>query len=183
VRLGAESDRIHGAGGEVIAISTDDETRQAGMFARWPAPHVRYVSDPGGATYLRRLELYDPDERGGIALPAMLVLAPDGEVVYRYVGRDFADRTTDEQVFAALERLALSPIEPPPGGPVAEVPDDLDRFFAPAHLVPFFKGNRFGAIAIGHRMADAESRAVAREHRLMCDATLAAWDTLTEARS
>lgn len=179
MRLGADSDRIHAAGGEVIAISSDDEVRQAGMFARWPTPHVRYVSDPGGETYLQTLELYNPEERGGIALPGLLVLDPDGEVVYRYVGRDFADRTTDEEMMTALERLSLSPIEPPEGGPVADVPDDLDRFFSPDHLVPYFRGNRFGAIAIGGRLPDSEARAIAREHRLMCEATLAAWEQLT----
>jgi len=178
VRLGADADRIHRAGGEVIAISSDDEMRQAGMFDRWPTPHVRYVSDPDGTTYLRPLELFDPEERGGIGLPGLLVLDPDGEVAYRYVGRDFADRTTDEEALTALERLSLSPIEPPVGGPVADVPDDLDRFFSPTDLVTYFKGNRFAAVAIGGRLHDSESRAIAREHRLMCEATLAAWEAL-----
>lgn len=179
MRLGAEADRIHRAGGEVIAISTDDEVRQAGMFTRWPTSHVRYVSDPGGETFLEPLDLYDPEERGGIGRPGALVLDPDGEVVYRYVGRDFADRTTDEEMLTALERLALDPIDAPVGGPQAEVPDDLTGSFSPADLVPYFKGNRFGAIAIGGRLPDSETRAVAREHRLMCEATLDAWARLS----
>lgn len=179
MRLGAEADRIHGAGGEVIAISTDDEVRQAGMFARWPTPHVRYVSDPDGERFLRPLELFDAETRGGIGLPAMLVLDPSGEVVYRYVGRDFADRTTDEAVLTALERLALDPIDPPDGGPVLDVPDDLSGYFRRDDLVPYFRGNRFAAVAIGGRVQDAESRAMAKEHRLMCDATLDAWSRLT----
>ena len=179
MRLGAEADRIHRAGGEVIAISTDDEARQAGMFARWPTPHVRYVSDPGGDSFLQALQLYDPEERGGIGLPGLLVIGPDGEVAYRYVGRDFADRTTDDEMFTALERLNLDPIEPPEGGPSHAVPADLDRYFAPSSIVPYFRGNRMAAIAIGGRLTDPESRAVAREHRLMCDATLAAWERLT----
>jgi hypothetical protein len=149
------------------------------MFARWPTPHVRYVSDPDGATYLRPLELFDPEARGGIGLPGLLILDPAGEVVYRYVGRDFADRTTDEEALTALERLSLSPIDPPEGGPVLDVPDGLDRFFTPADLVPYFKGNRFAAIAIGGRLPDSETRAVAREHRLMCEATLTAWEQVT----
>ena len=179
MRLGAEADRIHRAGAEVIAISTDDEARQAGMFARWPTPHVRYVSDPGGDTFLQALQLYDAEERGGIGLPGLLVIDPDGEVAYRYVGRDFADRTTDDEMFTALERLNLDPVEPPEGGPVGDVPADLGGYFAPTSLVPYFRGNRFAAIAIGGRLPDPEGRAVAREHRLMCDATLAAWERLT----
>ena len=183
MRLGADAERIHRAGGEVIAISTDDEVRQAGMFARWSAPHVRYVSDPDGLTYLRSLELYDPEERGGIGLPGMLVITPDGEVAYRYVGRDFADRTTDDEVMAALERLELSPIDPPEGGPVLEVPDDLTGYFRRDQLAPYFRGNRMAAVAIGGRLPTSEARAVAREHRHMCEATLAAWDSLTSTPS
>lgn len=178
MRLGADAERIHRAGGEVIAISTDDEVRQAGMFARWPTPHVQYVSDPGGETYLRSLELFDPEERGGIGLPGILVIDPDGEVAYRYVGRDFADRTTDEEMLTALERLSLDPIDAPAGGPTGEVPDELAGAFSPADLVPYFKGNRFAAVAIGGRLTDSESRALAREHRLMCEATLDAWSRL-----
>lgn len=179
MRLGADADRIHRAGGEVIAISTDDEARQAGMFARWPTPHVQYVADPGGERFLQPLELYDAEERGGIGRPGLLVIDPDGEVAYRYVGRDFADRTTDEEMMTALERLSLDPIDPPEGGPVLDVPDDVTGYFSPDHLVPYFKGNRFGAVAIGGRLADSEARAVAREHRLMCEATLDAWSRLT----
>lgn len=179
MRLGADADRIHGAGAEVIAISSDDDVRQAGMYARWPTPNVLYVADPGGERYLRALDLFDPDERDGIARPAMLVLAPDGSEAYRYRGRDFADRTTDAEVLAAVEGLGLDPIEPPAGGPVADVPPDLGRFFRPDHLVPYFKGNRFGAAAIGGRLDDREARAVAREHRVMSEATLAAWEQLS----
>ena len=178
MRLSAESDRVHGAGGEVIAISVDDEVRQAGMFARWPTPNVLYVSDPGGETYLQALDLFDPEERGGIGKPAMIVLAPDGSEAYRYNGRDFADRTTDAEVFEALEGLGLGAIEPPPGGPVGEVPDDLARFFKPDDLPVYFRGNRFGAAAIGGRLDDKAARAVAREHRVMAEETLAAWEQL-----
>jgi hypothetical protein len=176
VRLASVSDRIHAAGGEVIAISVDDEERQAAMFSRWPTPNVQYVSDPRGETYLQALDLFDPEERGGIALPAMLVLDPDGNEVFGYRGRDFADRTHDEDVFAALEALDLGPIDPPSGGPVADVGIDQRGAFQPSMMVPYFRGNRFAAVAIGLRARGDEARSLAREHRKMCDATTAAWD-------
>jgi len=180
VRLASESDRIHAAGGEVIAVSIDDAVRQAGMFERWPTPHVLYVDDPDRSKVIEPLGLTDPDDDRQIALPAMLVVDPDGNEVYRYVGRDFADRTTDDEVYAALEALDLDPIDPPLGGPVDSVPGDLRRFFAPRSLRPYFMGNRSAAIAIGGRAGDSELTAIAREHRLMCDATLAAWTALTD---
>ncbi len=120
MRLASQTERIHGAGGEVIAVSIDDDVRQAGMFERWPTPNVRYVGDPDRSWIIEPLGLADPNDDRQIARPAMLVIDPDGREVYRYVGRDFADRTTDEEVYSALEGLGLPAIEPPPGGPAGD---------------------------------------------------------------
>ena len=112
-------------------------------------------------------------------MPALLVVDADGNEVFGYRGRDFADRTHDD-VIEALEALALPPIEPPDGGPTGiDVPDDLDRYFHPDQLWPYFRGNRFGAVAIGGRTENRELRSIAREHRLMADGILEAWTALT----
>ncbi|MEL7155846.1 MAG: hypothetical protein AAFN30_04525 [Actinomycetota bacterium] len=182
MRLAAEDDRIHAAGAEVIAISVDEVARQAGVRARWKLDHQLLVADPGGADYLRPLDLYDPEARGGIAVPGVLVIAPDGTEVYRYRGRDFADRTTDAEMLAALEGLGLPAVEAPAGGPEATVPGDLKGFFTPEMLGPYYRGNMFGATAIGGRVADPEATAVAEQHRAMAKATLDAWDEV-KARS
>ena len=179
MRLASASDKIHGKGAEVIAVSIDDEVRQAGMFARWPTPNVLYVSDPGGENILGPLGLMDPEDARNIALPAMIVIAPDGTEVYRYIGRDFADRTTDDEVFAAVAALSLDAIDPPAGGPVAEFPDDLRGFFKVGDLVPYFKGSRSGARAIKMRADDPESKASALQHETMADATLDSYSDLT----
>lgn len=180
MRLAEADDRIHAAGAEVIAISVNEPERQAGMRNRWKLDHHLLVSDPGGETYLKALDLYDPEERGGIALPAVIVIAPDGTEAYRYNGRDFADRTTDAEMFEALEGLGLPAIEPPQGGPDVEVPEDLTGYFRHDMFGPYFRGNMFGAIAIGGRVADPESAQIAREHRKMAKATLDAWDVVRQ---
>lgn len=166
----------------MIAISVNEEERQAGMYQRWPGKDQLFVSDPGGETYLQPLGLFDPEERGGIALPGMLVIAPDGTEVYRYQGRDFADRTSDEDMFAALEGLGLPAIEAPAGGPTSAVPETLKGFFAPSMYGPYFRGNMFGAIAIAGRITDPESAEIAKQHRRMAKASIDAWDEV-RARS
>ena len=177
MRLATNYGRIHETGAEVVAVSVDDDVRQAGMRQRWGLTHTRLVSDPGGEQILQPLGLYDPEERGGIALPAMLVFAPDGTEVYRYRGRDFADRTTDDDVYAALEGLGLPAIASARWEATAAVPDDLVRFFRPSEFNAYFRGNKFGAIAIGGRAErGSDTRALAREHRLMAEASLEAWD-------
>ena len=170
---------MHALGAEFAAISVNEPERQAGMAQRWGLPHFRMVSDPGGETWLSPLGLYDPDERGGIALPGMVIIDPDGNEVYRYQGRDFADRTNDDDLFEALGALGLDPIDPPAWEPEATVPDDLRGYFPTERFQPYFAGNFFGATAIGGRLTDSDSKAIAREHRLMSKANLDAW----EARS
>lgn len=178
MRLASNANRIHAAGGEVIAVSVDDAGRQAGMFARWRTPHILYVSDPGGERLMGPLHVFDSNERGGIGLAAVIVIAADGSEVYRFIGRDYADRTVDSDVFAALEALGLPPIEAPVGGPSGGAPDDLKQFFRSDYLLPYFRGNRYGAHAIAGRLDDPAARRAALEHRDMCDATLEAWDQL-----
>lgn len=166
----------------MIAVSVDPPERQAAMYQRWPTPHVTYVSDPGGERYLRPLDLFDPDERGGIALPALVVIDPDGVERFGYRGDDFADRRHDEDVIVALEDLGLAAIDPPQGGPIdPSVDTDQPGAFSPRIFVPYFRGNRFGAHAIFRRVEDPEAKAIAREHRQMCDTMLEAWEQIRPA--
>ncbi len=176
MKLASVSDRIHAAGGEVIALSVDSDERNAAMFARWPTPHIRYVSDPVGERLLQPLGLFDPDERGGIALPGLVLVDPSGKEPFRYEGRDFADRTHDEDVFDALEGLGLDAIEAPAGGPVDDDVDVAQKgAFRTELFGPYFLGNKFGALAIRGRAEGDEARALAKEHSQMADGMLEAW--------
>jgi len=42
------------------------------------------------------------DTEGGIAKPSIFAIRKDGSIGWTYVGRDFADRPTDDQLFNAL---------------------------------------------------------------------------------
>ncbi len=176
MRLATNNDRLHGLGAEVAAVSVNEVERQAGMAQRWGLTHTMMISDPGGERFLKDLDLYDPEERGGIALPGMVIIDPDGTEVYRYQGRDFADRTNDDDIYSVLADRDLAPVIPEPWVADVEVSEELRGFFRPADFGAYFRGNKFGAIAIGGRLADKESRAIAREHRKMAEASLEAWD-------
>lgn len=176
MRLATNYDRMHSAGAEVAAISVDDESRQAAMAERWGSTHTRFVADPGGDEYLRPLDLFDPEDRGGIALPGMLLIDPEGREVYRYQGRDFADRTHDEDLWDALDALQLPSVQPDPWVPEVEPASAPTGAFPRDHLAPYFRGNMFGAIAIQGRVGDDDhARRIAKEHRHMAKATLDAW--------
>ena len=176
MRLASEYERIHSSGAEVVAVSVDDEQRQAGMVRRWGLTSMRLVADPGGQEILQALGMFDPEDRGGIARPGMVIVDPSGGEVYRYESRDFADRTNDEDLFRALEALDLPPVEPEPEVPDVEVPADLKGYFRPEDFNAYFRGNMFAAVAIEGRLTeDADARAVARQHRQMSKASLDAW--------
>lgn len=183
MKLASLSERISSAGAEVIAISVDGDARTAAMSTRWPTPHVLYVSDPGGERYLKPMDMFDPNERDGIALPGLFVIDPDGNEVFGYRGNDFADRRNDEDLFAKLEPLGLAPLAPLAGGPNAlpngEPPEEQQKgAFTPKLFGPFFSGNKFGAIALGMRAEGDEAKTLAGEHRDMAQSMLDAWASL-----
>ncbi len=178
MKLQSEVDRLHVGGGELVAISVDDEVRQAGMFARWPVPNVQFVPDPGGAKYLQPLGLYNPDERNGIALPALLVLDPSGREVFRFTGGDFADRVADESMFQALEALQLGSNPPQMGGPSGKVPETLRGYFRPISFAAYMTGSRTGALALSRRVADENAKADLVAHVKQMQAALDAWASL-----
>jgi len=176
VRLATNLNRIHGAGAELSAVSVDDDARQTGMAERWGLDAVRFISDPGGENLLRELDLFDPVERDGVALPGMILVAPDGTEAYRHVGRDYADRTNDNEIWPALAALDLGPVDPSPWTGDEAVPEDLSGFFRPSDYGTFFSANQFGANAVAGRLgSDTEAGQVAMEHAGMSKDSLRAW--------
>ena len=164
MKLESEISRIHGNGAELIALSVDDQGRQIGMHQRWPVPNALFVSDPGGDRYLKELRLYSPNGRDRIAIPALLVIAPDGTETFRYTANDFVDRVADEEKFAAVEALDLEAIEPPEGGPEGEFPDDVRGYFRPVSFDAYVTGSRTGALALSRRVKDPEAKAQLEDH-------------------
>ena len=126
------------------------------------------LSDPGGKDLLQVLDAYDPDERGGIGRPGVFVIAPDGREVFRQIGRDFADRITEDELLdqvralglPATDQSALTPGAPEPGPNAMPV----------AAMLPYCRGARFAAKAMGMRHPQAKAdadRYVAQMDRYM----------------
>ncbi len=42
------------------------------------------------------------DNEGGIAKPSIFAIREDGSIAWAYVGRDFADRPTDDELFNSI---------------------------------------------------------------------------------
>lgn len=157
----------------------DSPVRNEALRRRWKLPFP-VLSDPGGTEVLQPLELWNAEERGGIALPALLGIDPDGNELFRHISRDFADRVHDEDVLEKLESLELAAISTPEPLPLSDgIPDEgseeLQGAFPEAAYVPLMNGNFYGALAISRRVTHEESLAEIKAHAAMSKSFVDAW--------
>ena len=175
MRLANILDDVQGLGADVAAVSVDSPERNAALALRWRLQFPIH-SDRGGESVLRALDLWNPDERGGIGWPAVLVFDSAGRETFRFRSRDFSDRPPDDDdLFAALRALALPAIAaPPPWAPGVEPAQDPGALRVEA-FGPFFRGIRSGVRGLATRLGDDRDRAEANRMSDMADSFLQAW--------
>jgi alkyl hydroperoxide reductase subunit AhpC len=146
---------ITAAGARVVGISVDDPGRNAAMVEKLHLPFP-LLADPGGGGAIKPYGLWNPEEKGGIAYPAVLIVGPDGEERHRVDSRDFADRPTEDEILEHLAALDLGPVtqEPPAPGD----PQPSDRAVKVRALVPYLLGAKSTAKAIGLRVPEAQEQ-------------------------
>lgn len=156
---------ITGAGGRIVCISVDSPLRNAALIVKLRVPFP-ILSDPDRSGAIEPYGVADPKDKRNIARPAMFVVAPDREVVYSAVSRDFADRTSEEAAVASLIELGLPPTTPEefqvgPGepGPYAVKIEDME---------PYYRGAMFAVRALRGRhpeIADDANDYIAQMNR------------------
>ena len=144
------------AGARIVAVSVDPPERQAAMIDKLHLPFA-LLSDPGGKDLLQTLDAYDPDERGGIGRPGVFVVTPDGHVAFGQVGRDFADRISEDELLERVRHAGLPPTTQPALTPGDPQPGPKAM---PVHaMLPYCRGARFAAKAMGMRHPQARADA------------------------
>ncbi len=83
----------------LVGISVDPIDNNRAMVEKLLLPFP-LLSDPEG-TVIRQWGVWT-DGEGGIAKPSIFAVRQDGSIAWRYVGTDYADRPTDEQLFESL---------------------------------------------------------------------------------
>jgi peroxiredoxin len=86
------------AGLQVAAICVDTVGQNQAMVDKLLLPFP-ILSDPD-ATVIEPWGVLDAAEKG-IARPALFLVRADRSIAFEYVGLDFTDRPTDEELFAA----------------------------------------------------------------------------------
>jgi peroxiredoxin len=92
-------ERFEHAGLQVAGVVVDEPAQNAAMVEKLLLPFP-ILSDPEGRV-IQAYDVWNPAE-GGIARPALFLVEPGPRVSRLYVGTDFADRPTDDELFAAV---------------------------------------------------------------------------------
>jgi hypothetical protein len=143
------------------------------------------LSDPDAAV-ISAWDVYDPvgGTHGPIARPAIFVVGRDLSIPFEYVGRDFADRPPNDQVFAALDSVrdaAVRPLErgvTSPGPRPLDAGNPSDKPMPLEEMRPYFRGATFGVQAISGRTDDPKVKAECDRFRaIVADYVKAAIET------
>ena len=143
-------------GVQVAGISVDTSDRNAALVNKLLLPFP-LLSDVRGEV-ARAYGLWN--SREGVAAPAIVVVDHTDEVRYLYEGTDFADRPTQDELYAALDDISV----PVSGGVEITAPSIRvtaneahestrpDRPAFPLHdLVPYYRGVHFTNAALKRR--------------------------------
>jgi len=115
------------------------------------------LSDPDRSRAIAPYDVVDEHDRRNIARPATVIISPNGEEVFRFVGDDYAHRPRFEVVIDELHDLELAPVtQDPPRIGEASPSANAMQF---EQIVPYFRGGRFAAIAMGRRHPEAKEDA------------------------
>ena len=140
----------------MVGVSVDAPEQNAALVEslRLPFP---VLSDPDRSLAVEPFGVADPNDERNIARPAMILVAPGGDEVFRFESRDFADRLAEDAIIAELRNLELSPTTqdlPRRGTPV---PGRTAMRFD--QLYTYFRGARFAAVAMTRRRPEIEDEA------------------------
>ncbi len=108
-----------------------------------------YLSDPDREILIGPLGLRDERDPRNLARPAVVIIGPDGEEMWRWVSRDYADRIDEDEILAAARHLELDPIEAEPVHPGAPEPSLKAVNMDSLHV--YFRGARFAVVALRRR--------------------------------
>jgi peroxiredoxin len=98
-------ERFESAGLQVAAISVDTVEQNRAMVDKLLLPFP-ILSDPE-ARVIEPWGLLNEVERG-IAKPALFLVRPDWSFALSYVGVDFTDRPTDEELFTGAATVSAA---------------------------------------------------------------------------
>jgi len=132
-------------------MSADPPTMNAAVVDKLALPFP-ILSDPEREAAITPLGFADERHPDNISRTGSLIVSPVGEIVFTYLGRDYADRPQEEMLLDALGALDLPPTsqEPPEIGAIEPGP----RAVPLQGIGPYFRGAKFATLALRSRHRD-----------------------------
>jgi hypothetical protein len=107
------------------------------------------LSDPDRDLAIGPYDLMNTTDPRKLAIPATIVIDPSGDEALRLVSRDFADRPLEDVALDVVRSLGLGAVSQP--APSPGVPEPGSRAMPFGELRTYFRGAKFGAMALGLR--------------------------------
>lgn len=169
-------------GARVYGMSADTPGQNAAVMEKLALPFP-ILSDVTKESAVRPLGFDDEDDPRQISRPGVVVISPDGEVVSRFVGRDYADRPDEDDILGELDGLDLPPTTQ--ARPAIGASDPGEKAFPAEGLKYYFSGSRFAVLALRRRYRDFgdEWRDDTRAHIAMVDRYLEALSAVKDRRA
>ncbi len=150
-------DEYTNAGAVVVAIDIDSPGQHAAMVEKLNLPYPM-LSDPDRSLAIGPYDLMNVSDPRNLAIPATIVIDPEGNEVQRLVSRDFADRPLEDEALHLLQGLGLASVSPLVLNPGTPEPGPRSMPFG--DLRTYFRGAKFGAKALGLRSDAVEEATV-----------------------
>ncbi len=170
------------AGGRVYGLSADSPGQNSAVMEKLGLSFPIF-SDVSKAAAIRPLGFDDEKDPRKISLPGVVIVSPAGEIAYRYVGRDYADRPDEDVLLDHLDELGLpsttqakvSPGSPDPG-PTAISLEGLPHYL---------RGAKFAALALRrrHREVSDDFKDDAKKYAMLVDRYLEALSAVGERKA
>lgn len=135
----------------MFGLSADSPAQNAAVMEKLALPFP-ILSDVERDQAVTPLGFADENDPRLISRPGVVIISPDGEIVSRFVGKDYADRPDEDLVLEELGSLGLDPTaqEAAEHGPVEPgemaIPGEALKYY--------FSGAKFAALALRRRYRD-----------------------------
>ena len=101
--MAEDYDKIKQAGGELMAVSVDEQSF-AWSMGQTTGAKFQILSDAEKKT-IAEYGIVNAAEHGGIAHPSIFILDKEGRIRYMHVGKDPQDRPPDETILVELKKV------------------------------------------------------------------------------
>lgn len=149
--MAARHDEFLSRGTRLYGLSADLPGQNAAVMSTL-ALTFPILSDTDRSAAITPLGFADENDPRQISRPGVVIVDPDGEIVHRVVGRDYADRPDEEELLGAVARLGLDPTSQE--APVMGVAEPGEKAVSLEGMPHYFRGARFATLALRSRHRD-----------------------------